>query len=139
MQALVADKGLSAVTQFVGYRSDIDACLAALDIFVLPSLAEYHSIALLEAMRAQKTIVATDVGSVDGGVQAIVVPPADAVALATALQQLLLDAPLRMRLASNARQRFKHEFTSDLMIEQTATCLHDCISSQTKYKASGNK
>ncbi|MFQ5644538.1 MAG: glycosyltransferase family 4 protein [Thiogranum sp.] len=54
--------GLSGRVIFAGFRTDIDRCFAAFDIFALPSLAEYHSIGLLEAMRAGKPIIATSVG-----------------------------------------------------------------------------
>jgi len=131
LKSMVERKGLTDVTQFVGYRSDVINCLAALDIFVLPSLAEYHSIALLEAMRSEKTIISTDVGgnteSVRDGEEAIVVPSADATALSEALARLLADPALRDTLAKNARRRFVNEFTSDIMIKQTANWLFESL------------
>ena len=62
LEAQVLKLGLKDVVSFAGYRDDIPDCLAAFDIFALPSLAEYHSIGLLEAMRAGLAIIATDVG-----------------------------------------------------------------------------
>ncbi len=131
LKSLVDSKGLSDVTLFTGYRSDVTDCLAALDVFVLPSLAEYHSIALLEAMRAGKAIITTDVGgnleSVRDGEEALVVGPSDASALSQALMRLLTNVELRENLAKNARERFVAEFTSDIMIEQTANWLYETI------------
>ena len=115
---------------FTGFRSDIIDCLEAFDIFILPSLAEYHSIGLIEAMRAGKPIVATDVGgnteSVRNGKEGLIVPPADTVALADALESLVADKSLRKKLGRNARKRFLTHFTADAMIQKTANWLQSC-------------
>lgn len=109
----IADK-----VHFVGFQADMMPWLALFDIFALPSRAEYHSIGLLEAMRAQKAIVATDVGgnteSVRNDKEAIIVPAADSSALRTALQRLIESSDLRRKLALAARQRFEEKFTEDI-------------------------
>lgn len=115
---------------FTGFRSDVDDCLAAFDIFVLPSLAESHSIALLEAMRSEKCIVATDVGgnteSVRNGREAFIVPPKDVDALIHALQALASNPALRLALGRAARRRFLDEFTVEVMVCRTAEWLLQC-------------
>ncbi len=45
-----------------GYRDDIPECLQGMDLFILPSLAEGCSVALLEAMAAGVPVMATRVG-----------------------------------------------------------------------------
>ena len=116
---------------FTGFRSDISACLSAMDIFVLPSLAEYHSIALLEAMRAGKPIVSTDVGgnteSVRDNEEALIVKSADALGLETALSKMVGSAELRARLSRAARQRYLDHFTEDKTIEKTESWLRHFI------------
>jgi glycosyltransferase involved in cell wall biosynthesis len=122
--------GIESRVRFLGYRADIADCLCAFDIFALPSLAEYHSIALLEAMRAGKAIVATDVGgnteSVRDQREALIVPPADALSLEDALYSLVTDESLRSELGAAARQRFLAEFTEDVMLDKTAAWLMHC-------------
>ncbi|MCA0457694.1 MAG: glycosyltransferase family 4 protein [Chloroflexi bacterium] len=86
--------------------------LAALDICVIPlpwtpHFAYYTSpMKLFEYMASQRAIIASDLPSigevVKDGETALLVPPTDAPALATAIQRLRDDAPLRQRLADAA-------------------------------------
>ena len=116
--------GVADRTRFVGYQKNVDAWHELFDVFALPSLYEYHSIGLLEAMRAGKAIVATTVGgnpeSVDHKRHALLVPPADSVALEQALNRLAGDAALRARLGEAAQKRFEKEFTETRTLEGTA-------------------
>ena len=122
---------LGARVYFSGFRTDVDDCLAAFDVFVLPSLAESHSIALLEAMRAGKPIIATQVGgnteSVRDQQEALIVKPASIVALQDALDRILSDKDLRVRLASAAKDRFDQHFTEDKMLSQTAAWIRTLL------------
>jgi len=62
LRALVANLGLTGRVHLLGERRDIPELLAALDVFVLPSLAEGISNTLLEAMASGIALVATRVG-----------------------------------------------------------------------------
>lgn len=110
---------------FTGFRDDIPDCMSAIDIFVLPSLAEYHSIGLLEAMRAEKVIVSTDVGgnteSVRNDIEGLVVPSKSSEALKDAINELIENNDKAIKLASSARKRFLNCFTEEVMIRKTAS------------------
>jgi len=127
LQQLAVALGVDTKVSFMGTRSDIPDCLSAMDIFSLPSLSEAHSIGLLEAMRAGKAIVATDVGgnteSVSHEKEALVVNAGDCNALADALSRMVSDAQLRDKLGEAARKRFNAEFTENAMLEKTARWL----------------
>jgi glycosyltransferase involved in cell wall biosynthesis len=127
LKSVTARLGLQDTVCFMGAQNNIPEWLEVIDIFALPSLFEYHSIGLLEAMRAGKAIVATNVGgnpeSVRDGQEALLVPPADAKALANALVRLAGDANLRHRLGNAARKRFEAEFTEETMKRHLADWL----------------
>lgn len=103
-----AAAGLGDRVVFAGHRTDVPDVLGAVDVFCLSSLYEGTPLALFEAMAAGKAIVST---AVDGcrevlsdGDTALLVPPADATALAAALERVATSADLRDRLARRARE-----------------------------------
>lgn len=124
LKALVRELDIHNNVVFAGYRSDAAKYYFALDIFALPSLSEFHSIGLLEAMRASCAIVATDVGgnteSVSHEKEGLIIKSASVDELVDALRQLYSSPELRMRLGMAARKRFKEEFTQDTMINRSA-------------------
>ena len=115
----IAELHIEDDVTMTGYQGNIPDWLATWDIFCLPSLHEYHSIALLEAMRAGKAIVATNVGgnteSVRDGQEGLIVPSRDSSALADALIKLIESSSLRSELGKYARERFEREFTEEVM------------------------
>ena len=62
LESLRAELGLGEAVAFRGYQEDVRPFLSAADFFVLSSISEGISIALLEAMAAGLPAVATDVG-----------------------------------------------------------------------------
>lgn len=111
--------GLSDCVSTVGFQNNVAQWMASCDIFALPSLHEYHSIAVLEAMRAGKPIVATEVGgngeSIENNLSGLLVPAKDSIQLANALCRFISDEKLRKTLGENARKRFLQLFTEDVM------------------------
>ncbi len=92
---------------FTGFVADVPVALNALDLIAIPSLREGFGLALVEAMAAGKPIVASYVGGMrelaENEKNALMVPPADAKELASALQRLLSDKKLRELLSQQAR------------------------------------
>ncbi|MCX7823834.1 MAG: glycosyltransferase family 4 protein [Syntrophobacterales bacterium] len=89
----VMERSIGQNVFFLGPRSDVSRLLAMSDIFLLPSLYEGTSLALLEAMAAGKPIVTTDLPPhrkiLKPGETALLVPPKDPEALAEAIEELL--------------------------------------------------
>jgi glycosyltransferase involved in cell wall biosynthesis len=120
LESRVRDLGLARVVQFLGFRNDVGDLLEAADMVVIPSLWEGLSVALLEAMAAQKPIVTTAIGSnvevTDRGASALLVPPRDSVALADAILQLAYAPEEAERLARTGRSRYLAAYTEDRML-----------------------
>jgi len=112
--ALAEEMGLSEAVTFAGKRSDVSSLLEAMDIWAMSSTHEGLPVALLEAMAAGRTIVATNVGGipdvVDHEVSAILVAPQDARELAAGLVRVLDDHSLAQKLAAGARVKVEMEY-----------------------------
>jgi glycosyltransferase involved in cell wall biosynthesis len=106
---------------FLGSRQDIADLLAAADLFVLPSLWEGLSMALLEAMATGLPIVASSVSgtaqALEPGVSGELVPPGDVNALAQALDKVLGDPAYARALGQAARQRVVAGFSAERQAE----------------------
>jgi glycosyltransferase involved in cell wall biosynthesis len=124
--------GITQAVRFLGLRRDVPQLLCGADVFVLPSLWEGMSMALLEAMSEGAAVVASDVEGINDlmadGCEGLVVPPADPQALAQAILRLLKDADLRKRLGKAARGRVKRDFSVEAMCEKYEEVLISGIS-----------
>lgn len=123
----VEDLGMAGRVHFAGFRFNAGRYLPAIDVFTLPSLSEFHSIGLLEAMRAGRAIVATDVGgnteSITNDVEGLIVRSESVEELEVALRRLLTSEDLRLRLGTGARARFEAEFLVEVMVRRSAEFL----------------
>jgi colanic acid/amylovoran biosynthesis glycosyltransferase len=95
LQRLIDELNLTQSVTLVGPRTseEVIACMAQADLFLLPSILEPLGVVLLEAQASGLPIVATDTDgipfAVDPGRSALLVPPADADALADKLGWLI--------------------------------------------------
>ncbi len=99
--------GLGDRLVFSGFQRDVGAVLSALELIVFPSLWEGTPLTAFEALAMGKPIVATDAdGLLDvltDRKDALVVPKANAEALATAVNEVLARPDLASTLAAEAR------------------------------------
>jgi len=96
--------------RFLGRRADIPALMAAADVVVVPSRWEGQPLVVQEALRAGRPVVASRVGGIPGLTGedgALLVPPGDATALASAVLTVLDDraAAARLEIAATERAR----------------------------------
>jgi glycosyltransferase involved in cell wall biosynthesis len=107
--------GLAETVRLVGYWPDLAEALAALDVFVLPSVMEGHPLAILEAMAAGKPVVATEVGgnaeAVEHGRTGLLVPPEAPGPLAEAILELVCDRERAARLGEAGRRSLESRFS----------------------------
>lgn len=122
---------------FTGYRRDVLELLMAFDVFVLPSLAEGLSIALLEAMARGLPVIASKVGGIPEvcgkNACSILVAPKNISALTSAMVKIAsLNEKERKNLGVNARKRIKDEFSMDLMVGKLTEIYHSTLQGQKK-------
>jgi glycosyltransferase involved in cell wall biosynthesis len=103
-----AECGLDRSVRFLGSHADVTTFYRIADVFVLPSVTEGLSNALLEAMAAGLPVVASDVAGnrevIEDGVNGVLVDWADPGAAAGVVLRLLDDAELRRRVGEGARR-----------------------------------
>ena len=123
LKEIVQRKKLDSVVHFVGYRKDVREILAAVDIFVHPSLWEGFGLSILEAMAMGKPIIATDISAipelVKDRVTGFLVPPKDISSLAGSIESLSSDEGLRQKLGQKAKERCLSMFSVESMIKKT--------------------
>lgn len=120
--AFCRENRIDGNVRIVTSRNDIADLQALADVFVMPSFREGMPMAMLEAMIAGNAIVASRTGGIPeavvDGVEAVLVPPGDADALAGALQGVLTDPGRRSALAAAAHARGHREFTVAKMADR---------------------
>lgn len=116
--------GISDSVVFAGWRDDVGACMAAMDLFVLPSKLEGLCTALLDAQAVGLPCVACRAGGVpdiiEHGDNGILVPTRDPEALADAIVGLWQDPGMRAAFAVRGPAVVRERFTVDAMVEGTA-------------------
>ncbi len=65
LESLAGELSISEVVHFLGTRSDVPEILSSVDVLLLTSHTEANPISILEAMAAEKPVVATRVGSLE--------------------------------------------------------------------------
>jgi glycosyltransferase involved in cell wall biosynthesis len=119
----------------LGYVSDIRRFMASCDVVVFPTLptfGEGFGLAALEAMAAERPVIATRVASlpeiVADGTTGMLVSPSDPRPLAAALSRLAGDGKLRGQLGAAGRRRANEVFGLDRMVAATLSVYRESAS-----------
>jgi glycosyltransferase involved in cell wall biosynthesis len=107
--------------RLLGQRRDVTDLLAAADVFVMPSLREGLSYAVLEALgHGVATVVSDAPGNAEAvGGAGLVFPAGDDARLATVLLELAGDPVRRAALATAGRERIATELSAEQMLRGT--------------------
>lgn len=114
---MARELGLGDRVHFTGRvsREELVRLYNQAEVMVSPSLYEGFGLPAAEAMACGTALVATTAGAfpevVEDGETGILVAPGDSGALASAIDRLLGDADLRLRLGAAGRQRVVREFS----------------------------
>lgn len=122
LEQLVRDLGMERSVWFAGDRSDVPDLLRAMDLFVLPSLAEGISNTVLEAMATGLPVVATHTGGnpelVEEGVTGRLFPVGDHRALAEILIRMIEEPAAARAMGRAARTRILDRFDWQQTVEE---------------------
>lgn len=124
LKSLAQRLDLTGKVFFAGVRRDVPDLLAACDVLAMSSRWEGLGLVFLEAMRAGRPVVATNVG----GVPEVVVPgetgtlvsPGDPAAFAAALIDLLKHPRMALTMGQAGRRRFEQRFAAGAMVAKTS-------------------
>ncbi len=118
---LIDEFGLAGQVILAGAYDEVDDFLAAADLFVLPSLEEGLSVAMLEAMSAALPVVASDIPGnralVGPSGCARLVPPDEPEPLAKAMIDILQGTQEADRLGRLGRQQVATGYTLDRAVD----------------------
>lgn len=120
MLAFVQQHGLQDQLVFTGARNDVGAVLNMADAYVLPSLWEGLSLAMMEAMSVGLPCICSDLEAnrelITHGQNGLVFPVGNHQILARQLRKLYHDPALRTRLGREAKEIVHQHFTFDRVV-----------------------
>ena len=123
--------GAERFVRLLGHRSDVADLLAASDVMALPSIFEGTAGIALEAMGVGTPIVSTRLDGMAGILEhernALVVEPGAPAAMAIAIERLLGDTGLGVRLAAAGRVDFVERFTLERSADRMVELYRDVI------------
>lgn len=110
LPGLAATLGLGDRTTFLGARDDVPKILASLDVLVhCPTAPEPYGLVVIEAMAAERPVVAASAGGIPELVEhettGLLIAAGDVGAFAAAVLRLLGDSTLRCRMGQAGRRR----------------------------------
>lgn len=123
LEAQIASLGLEQQVILLGTRDDLGDLFRAMDVFVMPSLWEGLSLAMLSAMAAGLPVVATDVGGVSqvfcGDEYGFTVPAVgNAVALADKIAECLTNLHAAMAVGEKGAQHVRANYSDEAMVRR---------------------
>lgn len=120
LESLAKELGVERRVVLAGFTREVDAHLAAADVFFLPSLQEEFGQVTLEAYRLALPVAATRTWGipdvVEDGVSGVLFEPGSSRAAADALRGLLADPHRAKALGAAGHARFLERFTSRVMV-----------------------
>nr|WP_249150534.1 glycosyltransferase family 4 protein [Bradyrhizobium sp. JYMT SZCCT0180] len=136
---LLADNGMPAGSETILFtdfitREELRALYQSVHLFVFPSRADTLPLVILEAMASGLPVVSTLIGGIPFEVSAdtgILMKPGDPTALASALDRLCADLPLRKALGDAGRARVTQLFNWERSAEQAVAIYEDVVSNKT--------
>ncbi|MBP7243914.1 MAG: glycosyltransferase family 4 protein [Bacteroidia bacterium] len=126
----IDENNLSSRIHLLGFRKDVTKVMKSLDVFLITSKTEGLGTIVLEAFAAEIPVVATRAGGipelVSDGVTGLLVEVGDVSGLTRAVQKVLADHELRMKIISNAKSKVQ-EFSFQATAQKTLNIYQEII------------
>lgn len=131
LTTLAATEGVADQVHFAGYRPSASKYVSAFDLYVHPSVEEGLGTSILDAGAGGVPVIATRAGgipeTIQDGVTGLLVAPADAEALASAILRLAGEPELRARMGRAAREWVTTARSESRMVEETLTVYRNLL------------
>ncbi|GAX91994.1 glycosyltransferase family 4 protein [Effusibacillus lacus] len=123
LEELAEELNLQDHVEFLGNRKDIHYLFKQADLFVLPTLVENHSLAVMEAQVTGLPVITTRVGGNPELVShlhtGMLVEPRSVMELCQAILTLMNNPELRKNMAENSKHWARKYWRPDIMVERT--------------------
>lgn len=135
LREMVAELGLSRQVRFLGFvpNEELPAHYRNADIFVLPSATESFGLVFAEAMSCGLPIAASNVGgipeTVRDGIDGLLCPPDDPMALRGNIVRLMSDFETREEISNSQRQRILKHYPWEHIAERYAEIYRSVLDS----------
>lgn len=131
LEELSQKLGVADAVIFAGFVSDVQTVYAALDVFLLPSLFEALSNALMTAMANAVPSVAFNCGGpaeiIEDGRSGLLVSGPNVAEISAAIKKLLTDRELALQLGEAGRQHIAQIFSADRMVDGITAVYQECL------------
>lgn len=138
----IRELGLEHCVHLVGFREDVPALLAILDVVVIPSFEEGIPQSLTQALAMERPVVASAVGGVpevvQDGLSGLLVPARDPEILAKKIACLLHDPIAATRMGKVGRQVIQERYSMEHMLTQTEMVYRRLLQSTSSVAVKGS-
>lgn len=134
LRVVIAELGVGARVQLVGFENDVPAFLHALDIFALASRSEGFGQVVIEAMAAGKPVVTSRIAPlteiVVDGETGLLVEPENPKAFAEAIVWLLTHPEAAQHMGRCGQERVRNHFSAERMAAKTLALYQQVLSAR---------
>jgi len=127
---MIENLGISKNVELIGRvpKNDVPKWLQTADIFINTTNIDNTPVSVIEAMASGCCIVSTNVGGIpyllENGVDALLVPPNSAEAMASSVKRILTEPGLAEKLSANARKKAE-QFDWSIILPQWEKLLEE--------------
>lgn len=133
LERLVKKLNLESKIMFMGrIQNDmVPKALEEIDIFCVTSIRESFGVSLIEAMALEIPVVATDNAGfreiLEDGITGLIVEGQNSVAISKALEKLVLDKEMRLKMGRNGRKKVVDKYDWDKNVDKMVELYKKCV------------